>query len=56
VLVPDPGYPVYAAGTWFAGGEVHFMPLRRANGFLPDLDAIPADVAKRAWKGSNHPL
>ncbi len=48
VLVPDPGYPVYAAGTWFAGGEVHFMPLRRANGFLPDLDAIPADVAPRA--------
>ena len=48
VLVPDPGYPVYAAGTWFAGGEVHFMPLRRQNGFLPDLDAIPADVARRA--------
>jgi LL-diaminopimelate aminotransferase len=48
VLVPDPGYPVYAAGTWFAGGEVHFMPLRRANRFLPDLDAIPAEVAKRA--------
>ncbi|MGH7398155.1 MAG: aminotransferase class I/II-fold pyridoxal phosphate-dependent enzyme, partial [Candidatus Rokuibacteriota bacterium] len=23
VLVPDPGYPVYAAGTWFAGGDVH---------------------------------
>jgi LL-diaminopimelate aminotransferase len=48
VLVPDPGYPVYAAGTWFAGGEVHFMPLRRANGFLPDLDGIPAEVARRA--------
>jgi len=42
VLVPDPGYPVYAAGTWFAGGDVHWMPLRRENGFLPDLDAIPA--------------
>ena len=27
---------------------VHSMPLRRENGFLPDLDAIPADVAKRA--------
>jgi LL-diaminopimelate aminotransferase len=37
VLVPDPGYPVYAVGTWFAGGEVHFMPLRRANGFLHDI-------------------
>ncbi len=48
VLVPDPGYPVYAAGTWFAGGEVHFMPLGRANGFLPDLDAVPADIARRA--------
>ena len=48
VLVPDPGYPVYAAGTWFAGGEVHFMPLRRKNGFMPDLDAVPPDVARRA--------
>lgn len=48
VLVPDPGYPVYAAGTWFAGGDVHFMPLRRQSGFLPDLDAIPAEVARRA--------
>lgn len=48
VLVSDPGYPVYAAGTWFAGGDVHFMPLRRQNGFLPDLDAVPVDVARRA--------
>jgi LL-diaminopimelate aminotransferase len=48
VLVPDPGYPVYATGTKFAGGEVHLVPLRRENGFLPDLKAIPKDVAKRA--------
>jgi LL-diaminopimelate aminotransferase len=48
VLVPDPGYPVYAAGTMFAGGETYAMPLLRENGFLPDLDAIPADVARRA--------
>jgi LL-diaminopimelate aminotransferase len=48
VLVPDPGYPVYAIGTAFAGGEVWPMPLRRDNGFLPDLKAIPADVARRA--------
>jgi LL-diaminopimelate aminotransferase len=48
VLSPDPGYPVYATGTRFSGGEVHPMPLRRENGFLPDLDAIPKDVAGRA--------
>jgi LL-diaminopimelate aminotransferase len=48
VLVPDPGYPVYAAGTWFAGGQPHFMPLRRDTGFLPDLGAIPEEVARRA--------
>src|SRR4051794_35616763 len=48
VLVPDPGYPVYATWTRFVGGEVHTVPLRESNGFLPDLDAIPADVAKRA--------
>ncbi|HIC04507.1 MAG TPA: aminotransferase class I/II-fold pyridoxal phosphate-dependent enzyme, partial [Nitrospirales bacterium] len=44
VLVPDPGYPVYSVATTFAGGVVHTMPLTRANGFLPDLDGIPADV------------
>ena len=40
-LVPDPGYPVYSVGTWFAGGECHWMPLLEENGWLPDLDASP---------------
>lgn len=48
VLVPDPGYPVYANTTRFCGGEVEYVPLRRENGFLPDLDAIPTATAKRA--------
>ncbi|MCK5682184.1 LL-diaminopimelate aminotransferase, partial [bacterium] len=48
VLVPDPGYPVYAIATSFAGGQPYNMPLKVENGFLPDLDAIPADVAKKA--------
>ncbi len=47
-LVPDPGYPVYSVGTWFAGGECHWMPLLEENGWLPDLDAIPEDVARKA--------
>ena len=47
-LVPDPGYPVYSVGTWFAGGECHWMPLLEENGWLPDLDDIPQDAARRA--------
>ncbi|GKS65894.1 aminotransferase [Nitrospira sp.] len=59
VLVPSPGYPVYPVGTTFCGGTAHFMPLTKANGFLPDLSAIPKDVAKKAkliWLNSpNNP-
>lgn len=48
VLVPSPGYPPYSRGTWFAEGKTWFYPLLEANGFLPDLDAIPLDVARAA--------
>ena len=47
-LVPDPGYPVYSVGTLFAGGESYMMPLLEENGWLPDLEAIPDDVAEKA--------
>ena len=47
-LVPDPGYPVYAVGTMFAGGESHFLPLNEENDWLPDYSAIPDDIARRA--------
>ncbi len=47
-LVPDPGYPVYAGGTLLAGGEPYYMPLTEGNGFLPDLAAIPSDIAQKA--------
>ena len=47
-LVPDPGYPVYSVGTWFAGGECHWMPLQEENGWLPDLADIPQDVARKS--------
>ena len=47
-LVPDPAYPVYKVGTMFAGAESYRMPLEEENGWLPDLDAIPTDVARAA--------
>jgi LL-diaminopimelate aminotransferase len=47
-LIPDPGYPVYHAGTLFAGGRSHFMPLKKENHFLPEFDRIPKAVLKKA--------
>ena len=47
-LVPDPGYPVYSMGTLLAGGKPYFLPLTEANDFLPDLEAIPKNVARKA--------
>jgi LL-diaminopimelate aminotransferase len=47
-LIPTPAYPVYGIATLFAGGESFFMPLVHENRFLPDLDAIPPDVARKA--------
>lgn len=48
VLVPAPGYPVYRSGAIFAGGRPFTMELREENGYLPDLGAIPTDVARQA--------
>jgi LL-diaminopimelate aminotransferase len=47
-LVPSPGYPVYHAGTIFAGGKSFFMPLVEERGFLPDLRQVPREVAESA--------
>ncbi|MGZ0085767.1 LL-diaminopimelate aminotransferase [Caldibacillus thermoamylovorans] len=48
ILLPDPGYPAYAAGVAMAEAEPYFLPLKEENGFLPDLGAIPEEIAKRA--------
>ena len=40
ILIPNPFYPAYAAGARAAGCEAIFLPTTRANGFLPDLDAL----------------
>ena len=40
VLVPDPGYPTYNSSAMLAEAEIVKYPLRRENGWLPDLDAL----------------
>ncbi len=47
-LMTVPGYPVAGNHTRFYGGEVHRLPLRPENDFLPDLDSIPAEIRRRA--------
>ncbi|MEI6664678.1 MAG: LL-diaminopimelate aminotransferase [Chloroflexota bacterium] len=47
-LITDPGYPVYEVATMFCGGESVKVPLREEDGWLPRLEDIPADVARRA--------
>src|SRR4051795_9223830 len=47
-LMTVPGYPVAGTHTRYYGGEVHRLPLLAENDFLPDLDAIPAEIRRRA--------
>jgi LL-diaminopimelate aminotransferase len=47
-LMTVPGYPVAGTHTKYYGGVVYALPLVPENDFLPDLDAIPADVRSRA--------
>ncbi|HYI19034.1 MAG TPA: aminotransferase class I/II-fold pyridoxal phosphate-dependent enzyme [Solirubrobacteraceae bacterium] len=44
VVVPAPAYPVYERAAVFAGREVVELPLSEERGFLPDLDAVPAET------------
>jgi succinyldiaminopimelate transaminase len=45
VAFGEPAYPVYERGALFAGARVQTLPLRRENGFLPDLGELDDDVA-----------
>ncbi len=42
VLVPDPGYPAYAAAASLAGGVVRKYDLTEETGWLPNIRAIEA--------------
>ncbi|MBW7908566.1 MAG: LL-diaminopimelate aminotransferase [Kiritimatiellae bacterium] len=43
-----PGYPVLATHAKYLGGEVVKIPLKKENGFFPDLKAIDPALAQRA--------
>ncbi|WP_445488595.1 pyridoxal phosphate-dependent aminotransferase [Niallia sp. 03133] len=48
VLVPDPGYPDYVSGVALAKAEMHMMPLREENAFLPNYEELNKDILDKA--------
>jgi len=48
VLMTTPGYPVFGTHARYYGGLVHNLPLTGANGFLPELESIPAEILGKA--------
>ncbi len=47
-LLPTPCYPVFIAGAKLAGAEPFYYPMSAENGFLPNVNDIPEEVAKKA--------
>ncbi len=47
-MMTVPGYPVAGTHTRYYGGNVYQLPLTAENNFLPDLEAVPPDVASNA--------
>jgi succinyldiaminopimelate transaminase len=48
VLIPEPSYPVYERGAFFARAQVEYMPLLAEHEFLPDLDQVSEESWQRA--------
>ncbi|KAA9006172.1 aminotransferase class I/II-fold pyridoxal phosphate-dependent enzyme [Histidinibacterium aquaticum] len=48
VLMPNPFYQVYAVAALSVGAEPVYLEATAETGFLPDLDAIPAEALDRA--------
>lgn len=56
VLVPNPGYPAYAAATKISGGLVREYDLREENNWLPDLKVLQEqDLTKVKLMWINYP-
>ena len=48
MLVPDPCYPIFADGPRIAGAELYYMPLKKENDYVIQLQDIPEEVARKA--------
>lgn len=47
VMMPNPFYQIYEGAAFLAGAEPYYLPCLAENQFIPDFDAVPADVWQR---------
>lgn len=47
VISPNPFYQIYEGAAYLAGAEPHYLNCTGDNGFIPDYDAVSADVWER---------
>src|ERR1700680_4155961 len=47
VAMPNPFYQIYEGAALLAGAQPYLLDTRAANGYQPDLSAVPAQVWKR---------
>jgi N-succinyldiaminopimelate aminotransferase len=47
VAMPNPFYQIYEGAALLAGAEPWFLNTNASTGYLPDLDAVPAEVWNR---------
>lgn len=48
MLVPDPCYPIFADGPRLAGAELYYMPQKKENDYVIQLQDIPEEVVQKA--------
>jgi N-succinyldiaminopimelate aminotransferase len=47
VAMPNPFYQIYEGAALLAGAAPYFLNTNAANGYIPDLDAVPAEIWNR---------
>ena len=47
VVMPNPFYQIYEGAAFLAGAEPYYLPCIADNHFIPDFDAVPAEVWQR---------
>lgn len=47
VVSPNPFYQIYEGAAILAGAAPHYLPCLESNGFIPDFEAVSADIWTR---------